>query len=268
MGDRLAGKVAVITGGTSGIGAATVRLFVAEGARVVLCGRSEEAGHALVEELGSTARFVRADVRHEEEIAAVIGTAVRDFGRLDSLFNNAGGPTRGGVESLTVESFHEAMDLLLGSVLFGMKHAVPALREAGGGSIINNSSVAAFRGGLGDYLYSAAKAGVAQASRLAAMELGRYGIRVNCVSPGAVATPIFYGGSEAGRQLEPAHAAAKMRKLMRNLDRATPLGRAGLPEDIARAVLYLASDEGAYVNGHDWVIDGGMTAGGSVGVHE
>jgi NAD(P)-dependent dehydrogenase (short-subunit alcohol dehydrogenase family) len=261
MGGRLAGKVAVITGGTSGIGAATVRRFVEEGARVVFSGRSQEAGDALAAELGERSVFIRADVTREPEIKATIGLAVSRFGRLDCLFNNAGGPTRGGVEDVTVEDFRYAMDLLLGSVVFGIKHAAPVMKAQGGGRIVNNSSVAALRTGMGGYLYSAAKAAVSHVSRIAGMELGPYGITVNTISPGAIATPIFFGGSAAARQLEPAHDAAKMRKLTGNLARATPLHRAGFPADIANAVLYLASDEGAYVNCHDWVIDGGMTAG-------
>lgn len=258
---RLAGRVAVITGGTSGIGEATLRRFVAEGARVVFCGRSQEAGDALAAELGDAVDFIRTDVTREEEIKATLDLAVGRFGRLDCLFNNAGGPTRGGIEDVTVEDFHSAMDLLLASVIFGIKHATPVMKAQGGGRIVNNSSVAALRTGMGGYLYSAAKAAVTQVSKIAGMELGPHGITVNVVSPGAVATPIFYGGSAAARRLEPAHDAAKMRKLAGNLARATPLHRAGLPLDVANAVLYLASDEGAYVNCHDWVIDGGMTAG-------
>ena len=261
MGTRMEGKVAVVTGGTSGIGEATVRLFVQEGARVVFSGRSEEAGESLASELGASVRFIRADVTREPEIKETIDLAVSKFGRLDSLFNNAGGPTRGGIEDVTVEDFHYAMDLLLGSVVFGIKHAAPIMKSQGSGRIINNSSVAALRTGMGDLLYSAAKAAVTQVTRIAGMELGRYGITVNSISPGAIATPIFYGGSAAARRLEPAHDAAKMRKLTSNLGKATPLHRAGTPLDIANAVLYLTSDEGAYINCHDWVIDGGMTAG-------
>lgn len=261
MGSRLAGKVAVITGGTSGIGEATVRRFVAEGARVVFSGRSEDAGAAIAADLGEAAAFIQADVMYEAEIKATIDLAVSRFGRLDCLFNNAGGPTRGGIEDVTPADFHHAMDLLLGSVLFGIKHAAPIMKAQGSGSIINNSSVAAIRTGMGQYLYSAAKAAVTQVTKVAGAELGRYGVTVNCISPGAIATPIFYGGSTAGRALEPAHEAAKMRRLTANLGKATPLRRAGMPADIASAALYLASDEGAYVNCHDWVIDGGMTAG-------
>lgn len=253
--------MAVITGGTSGIGEATVRLFVHEGARVILAGRSEEAGNRIAAELGSNARFVRADVTKETEIKATIDAAVANFGRLDCLFNNAGGSSHGGIETVTVEDFHQAMDLLLGSVVFGIKHAAPVMKAQGTGRIINNSSVAALRSGMGGYLYSAAKAAVTQLTRVAGAELGPFGVTVNAISPGAIATPIFYGGSEAGRSLDPAHEQAKMRKLTANLGQATPLARAGYPEDIATAALYLASDEGGFVNCHDWVIDGGMTAG-------
>lgn len=162
---------------------------------------------------------------------------------------------------MTLEQFHYAMDLLLGSVIFGIKHATPLMKAQGSGSIINNSSVAALRTGMGGYLYSAAKAAVTHVTRIAVMELGPHGITVNCISPGAIATPIFYGGSAAARRLEPAHDAAKMRKLTNNLGNATPPRRGGTAQDIASAALYLASDEGSYVNCHDWVVDGGMTAG-------
>jgi NAD(P)-dependent dehydrogenase (short-subunit alcohol dehydrogenase family) len=147
-------------------------------------------------------------------------------------------------------------------VLFGIRHAAPIMKAQGRGAIINNSSVAALRGHMGGYLYSIAKAGVTRATQLAGMALGPHGVTVNCISPGAIATPIFYGGSRAADQLTPQHAEARLAKLTRNLAKATPLGRSGLPRDIAQAALVLASDEGAYVNCHDLVVDGGMTAGG------
>jgi len=265
--ERLAGKVAVVTGGTSGIGEATVRLFVEEGARVVFCGRSEEAGARIAQELGPATRFIRADITREPDVKATIDLATSAFGRLDILFNNAGGPTRGTIESVTPEDFRYAMDLLLGSVVFGIKHASPIMKAQRSGRIINNSSVAALRHNLGGYLYSAAKAGVTQLSRVAGAELGEYGITVNVVSPGGIATPIFYGGSAAARALEPAHDAAKMRKLTANLGKSTPLGHGGSSEDIARAVLFLASDEGGYINCHDLVVDGGMTVGPQPNYH-
>jgi NAD(P)-dependent dehydrogenase (short-subunit alcohol dehydrogenase family) len=262
MTDRLKDKVAVITGGTSGIGEATVELFIAEGAKVVIVGRNADKGRQMAAHHGASAMFVSADVRQEAQIAAAIETAVQRFGRLDCLFNNAGGPSAGGVESVTHDNFTDAMELLLGSVVFGIKHAAPIMRGQGRGAIINNSSVAAVRTHMGGYLYSMAKAAVVQATRMAGMELGRHGVTVNSIAPGGIATPIFYGGSLAASQLEPEHAQAKLDKLTRNLAKATPLQRSGLPADIAAAALFLASDEGAFVNCHDLVVDGGMIAGG------
>lgn len=262
MTGRLAGKVALITGGTSGIGEATVELFLAEGAQVMIAGRNADKGRAMTEALGANARFITADVTREPDIRSAIEATVEAFGRLDCLFNNAGGPTQGGPDTVTEADFRYAMDLLLGSVIFGIRHAAPAMQAQGRGSIINNSSVAALRGHMGGYLYSIAKAGVKRATEMAGMELGKHGITVNCISPGAIATPIFYGGSKAAASMDPAHAEAKLAKLSRNLANATPLGRSGLPLDIAQAALFLASDEGAYVNCHDLVVDGGMIAGG------
>ncbi|HXH20892.1 MAG TPA: SDR family oxidoreductase [Dehalococcoidia bacterium] len=261
MTGRLAGRVALITGGTSGIGEATVERFLEEGARVVFTGRSVESGEAIAARLGPDARYFRADVTREDDIRASVEFTTSTFGRLDILFNNAGGPTGGTPEIVTWEQFEHAMALLVGSVVFGIKHAIPVMKAQQHGRIINNSSIAALRTNTGQYLYSAAKAAVTQLTKVAGMELGKYGITVNCVSPGGVATPIFYGGSEAARQLEPGHNEGKMRKLKENLARANPIHRTGLPRDVANAVLYLASDDGAYINCHDLVVDGGMTAG-------
>ena len=262
MAGRLDGKVALITGGTSGIGEATVALFIAEGAKVMIAGRNVTKGQEMTAALGSAAAFVAVDVTRESDIKAAIDATVGAFGRLDCLFSNAGGPTRGDPATVTEADFTYAMNLLLGSVVFGIRHAAPIMQAQGRGAIINNSSVAALRGHMGGYLYSVAKAGVKRATELAGMELGQYGVTVNCISPGAIATPIFFGGSKAAAGLEKAHAAAKLDKLTRNLAKATPLHRAGLPHDIATAALFLASDEGAYINCHDLVVDGGMIAGG------
>jgi len=268
MAGRLNNKVALITGGTSGIGEATVELFVAEGAKVLIVGRNSEKGKAQAKTLGGAARFFRADVMQEDEIVAAIAEARKAFGRLDILFNNAGGNTRGGVTDFTGADFDHAMRLLLSSVLYGMKHAAPIMKEQGWGSIINNSSVAALRTHMGGYLYSIAKAGVTQATRLAGMELGRYGINVNAISPGGIATPIFFGGSGRAAGMEAARRDATMAKLERNLARATPIQKTGLPHDIATAALFLASDEGHYVNCHDLVVDAGMTVGGRTNYEE
>jgi NAD(P)-dependent dehydrogenase (short-subunit alcohol dehydrogenase family) len=262
MAGRLDGKVALITGGTSGIGEATVELFIAEGAKVMIVGRNADKGAAMVEALGAAARFHRADVTLEAEIKAAVDATAQAFGRLDILFNNAGGGTQGGVEDVTEAQFTYAMSLLLASVVFGIKHATPLMKAQGWGSIINNSSVAALRTHMGGYLYSIAKAGVTQATKLAGMELGRHGISVNCISPGGIATPIFFGGSKRAAGMDQERVDATMAKLERNLAKATPIQKSGLPRDIAAAALFLASDEGHYVNCHDLVVDAGMTAGG------
>lgn len=261
-GQRLAGKVAVITGGTSGIGEATTELFVEQGARVIFTGRNAARGALIAARLGDSARFVEGDVKSESDIKAAIDAAVETFGRLDCLFNNAGGPTPGTMEAVTSEDFHHAMDLLLGSVVFGIKHAAPIMKRQGCGAIINNASVAALRTDMGEYLYSAAKAAVRQLTKVAGMELAPFGVTVNSIAPGGIATPIFFGGSGRAAGMDEAHVAASMAKLERSLAGATPLRRTGLPRDIAHGALYLASDEGAFVNCHDLVIDAGMTAAG------
>jgi len=260
MGQRLQDKVAVITGGTSGIGAATAELFVAEGASVILTGRSREKGSALAERLGPSAVYHESDVLREEDIKASIDLAVERFGSLDILFNNAGGPTRGPFDSITSEDIDYGVHLLLRSAMLGIRYAIEPMKAAGGGSIINNSSIAAIRYRQGDPLYSALKAALTHYSKLAGVELGRYGIRVNVISPGAIATPIFYGGSARANTLSDEENARKMTKLTYNLSRATPMTRAGLSEDIAEAALYLASDAGRFVNSHDLVVDGGRTS--------
>jgi len=255
--DRLTGKVAVITGATSGIGAATARLFAREGAQVVLSGRAADVGSAMAAELGERAMFQRADVTREDDIAALLDAAVDRFGRVDCLFSNAGAPTAGGIDTITEAELDCGMKLLVGSVLFGIKHGARVMRPRGGGSIINNSSVAAHRRGQGSLLYSAAKAAVSHITRLAGVELGPQGIRVNAISPGAIATPIFWGGSAAARDLDDEDNLRKQAKLERSLARATPLPRSGTSDDIAHAALFLASDDGSFINAHDLVVDGG-----------
>jgi NAD(P)-dependent dehydrogenase (short-subunit alcohol dehydrogenase family) len=258
-GKRLDGKVAVITGGTSGIGAATAELFVREGARVVITGRSQEKGAALAARLGSDARYCHGDVTREDDIRAAIELAVSEFGGLDVLFNNAGGPTQGSLADITGEQIDYGVHLLLSSVIFGIKHAIAPLQARGGGCIINCSSVAGIRYNQGNILYSVLKAAVTHYTRLASVELGPLNIRVNAISPGAIATPIFWGGSARANTLAEEDNARKLEKLKANLAKATPMPRAGLAEDIAAAALYLGSDAGSFVNGHDLVVDGGRT---------
>lgn len=254
---RLQGKVAIITGATSGIGEATARRFAAEGAQLVLAGRTVDKGEALAKELGGQVFFQRTDVMHEADIAALIDSAISRFGRLDCLFNNAGAPTSGTLTTITEAEFDAGIKLLLGSVVFGIKHAARVMQPQGGGSIINNASVAGHRFAQGALLYSAAKAAVAHLTRLAGVELGPHGIRVNAISPGAIATPIFWGGSTRANTLSDADNQRKLAKLEQNLSQATPLPRSGHALDIANAALFLASDEGSFVNCHDLVVDGG-----------
>lgn len=254
---RLAGKVAVITGGTSGIGAGTAELFVAEGASVVFTGRSKAKGAALAARLGERAAYLEGDVTDEAHIAAAIALAVERFGRLDALFNNAGGPAPGELDAITSEQIDYGVHLLLASVMLGVKHAIEPLQAAGGGAIINNSSIAALRFNQGNLLYSTIKAAVTHYTRLAGVALGPHGIRVNSISPGAIATPIFWGGSARANALPEEENARKLEKLKRNLASATPIPQSGLVEDIAEAALYLASDAGRFVNCHDLVVDGG-----------
>ncbi len=260
MEDKLSGKVAVITGGTSGIGEATAELFIEHGAHVVFTGRSVDKGNALAERLGEAARYVEADVMKEADIKRVFDIVAVEHGSLDILFNNAGGPTQSAVDNVSAEAIRYAMQLIFESVVLGMQYGIPLLRKAGGGAIINNSSVAALRDAQGDLLYSAAKAAVTHYTKLAGVRLGPDGIRCNTISPGAIATPIFWGGSARANTLTDDHNAALMRKLQANLARANPLSQSGLAIDIANAALYLACDEGRFVNSHDLVVDGGRTS--------
>jgi NAD(P)-dependent dehydrogenase (short-subunit alcohol dehydrogenase family) len=256
---RLNGKVAVITGATSGIGLRTAEVFIAEGARTVIAGRRVSEGEALARKLGPDCIFLKTDVTDEDQVRALLALAVERFGRLDCLFNNAGGPAQvGGIEGLEVARFDEAMATLVRSVMLGMKHAAPYMKQQGSGSIINNGSIAGKLAGYSTSLvYGAAKAAVIHLTRCVAMELGESGVRVNSISPGLIATGIF--GKALGLSVE---AAEKTPQVMRNLaKRAQPIPRAGLPEDIAQAALFLASDESGFISGQDLVVDGAMTGG-------
>jgi NAD(P)-dependent dehydrogenase (short-subunit alcohol dehydrogenase family) len=256
---RLNGKIAVITGATSGIGFRTAEIFVGEGAKIVIAGRRVAEGEALARKLGADCIFRRTDVTQEDQMRALIDTAVEKFGRIDCLFNNAGGPAQtGGIEGLDVEKFDAGMATLLRSVMLGMKHAAPHMRRQRSGSIINNGSIAGRLAGFSSSLvYGAAKAAVIHLTRCVAMELGESGIRVNSISPGLIATGIF--GKALGLSVE---AAEKTPDMVRELYRtAQPIPRAGLPDDIAHAAVFLASDESSFINGHDLVVDGAITGG-------
>ena len=260
MTDRLNGKVALITGGTSGIGAETARLFASEGAKVLIVGRSEEKGQALAEDLGENVIYEMADITKEEDIKNSVKATLKHFNQLDILFNNAGGPVGAGIENVTQKDIDYGVHLLLASVILGIKYAIEPMKAIGGGSIINNSSIAALRYRQGDPLYAALKAGVTHYTRVAGVELGPHNIRVNSISPGAIATPIFYGGSQRANDLTKEENERKMEKLRDNLAKAVPLKRSGLPVDIAEAALYLASDAGSFITCQDIIVDGGRTA--------
>jgi NAD(P)-dependent dehydrogenase (short-subunit alcohol dehydrogenase family) len=258
MAGRLEGKVTIITGATSGIGEGTAERFVAEGARVVIAGRSSEKGQAIAHRLGKRARYFQADVTRETDIVAMVAFTREQFGRLDCLFNNAGTAASGfRVEDITEEVFVYESKLLMGSIIFGAKHAVPVMRAQGSGTIINNASIAGMQSGYGPHVYSAAKAGVIQLTRALAMELAKDGIRVNAISPGVIATPIF--GRVLGLGEKRTHETVS--EVSGVLGVYSPLGRAGIPDEVAEAAVFLASDASAYITGHNLVVDGGMTMG-------
>ena len=252
--ERLAGKVAAITGGASGIGAGTARLFVEEGAQVLIADLDRGRGEAVVAELGDAATFLPTDVSREEDIAAMVAETVDRFGHIDVLFNNAGfGGALGPIQSTSVADFDLTMDVLLKSVFLGMKHAAPLMKARGAGSIISTSSVAGIRAGYAPHLYSVAKCAVLHLTRSVALELGEHGIRVNAICPGFVATPLAAGRLDADEQqidqLRSIGAASQV------------LGRVGEPIDIARMALFLASDDSQWITGQEFVVDGGFEAG-------
>lgn len=251
---RLEGKTAIITGGSSGIGAATVRLFAEEGARVLIADAQPERGEALASELGDAVVFRKVDVTREEDLQTAVEEVMKRWDRLDCIYNNAGfGGALGSIETTTVEEFDITFDVLLKGVFLGIKHASPAMRATGGGSIISTASVAGLKTGESPHLYSVAKAAVIHLTRSVALELGAHGIRVNCICPGIVATPLAAGRANASDE--------SLKKLADGLARTQAMGRVGQPEDIARAALWLASDDSEWVTGHAQVVDGGAYAG-------
>jgi NAD(P)-dependent dehydrogenase (short-subunit alcohol dehydrogenase family) len=255
---RLEGKVALITGGASGIGLGTVELFLAEGAKVVAADLQDEKGAVLQQRFPGRLAYVRCDVTLEADIEAACARAKSEFGGLDVLFNNAGtGGMPGGVAELTAEGWDATFALLVRGPALGMRHALPLMLARGGGSIINTASIAGLQAGWGPLAYSTAKAAVVHMSRVAAAELSPQGIRVNAICPGLIATSIF--GTAIGLPRPVADQMAA--RVAENAAIAQPVKKPGLPEDIARAALYLASDESAFVTGTHMVVDGGITVG-------
>lgn len=251
---RLDGQVAIITGAGSGIGAASARRFVEEGAKVLVADMHDVKAQAVVDELGDAAAFFRVDVSREDDVEAMVGDAIARWGRLDIMFNNAGfGGAIGPIETITTDDFDITFDVLVKGVFLGIKHATPIMREQGSGSIINTASVAGLQAGWSPHLYSVAKAAVIHLTKSVALELGEYGIRCNCICPGIIATPLAAGFAKASDE--------QLVEMKRRLGRTQVLGRIGDPVDIANAAVWLASDESSYVTGHAQVVDGGAFAG-------
>jgi len=254
---RLDGKVAVITGGASGIGEGTVRLFVEEGARVVIADVQDAKGETLADILGGRAIYQHTDVSDEAQVKAAIQRALDEYGSLDCIYNNAGfGGAVGPIEDIPVDEYDRTMNVLLRGVFLGMKHAAPVMKAQGSGSIISTASIAGIGGGDGPHIYSTAKAAVIHLTKSVALELGESGVRVNCICPGGIATPILKGAFPEGTDENTVVESVKP-----FLAQFQPIKRAGVADDIARAALFLASDESTFVNGHALVVDGGHTAG-------
>lgn len=256
---KLDGKVAVVTGGTSGIGLKTVEVFRNEGAKVVFSGRREAEGNEIQDQLGEGVIFCKSDVSVEADMERLIGMTVNHFGKIDILFNNAGCPAPvGSIETVDFPKAMEAMTVLFGGVMLGIKHASPYMKSQKSGSIINNASIAGHLAGYStSMVYSSAKAAVLQLTRSAAMELGESNVRVNSISPGLISTGIF--GKALGLSGKAAEATASIAADV--LGGSQPIPRAGLPEDIAKAALFLASDDSPFVNATDLTVDGGMIGG-------
>jgi NAD(P)-dependent dehydrogenase (short-subunit alcohol dehydrogenase family) len=263
MGQELSGKIAIVTGGASGIGRATVELFVQEGARVVVADIDTTRGEELATKLGDRALFMRTDVANAQDVQALVDLAVTRFGGLHVMFNNAGisGARHERFLDDELNDFQKVMGVNLLGVMLGTQRAARHMLRNGGGSIINTSSIAAIKAGFGVLTYRGSKAGVVQFSKCVAIDLAEYGIRVNCIAPGGIRT-------EMTTYAEPGMSAEVVERLKKALgpvtDSSRPLKRAGKPEDVAQAALYLASERSAQVTGIVLPVDGGATAGDTV----
>lgn len=245
---RFSGRVAVVTGGASGIGAATVRRFHAEGAAVIVADLNAELGEALVAELGAErAQFQQTDVADEQAVQALVAQAVAGFGRLDILFNNAGIGSRMHTPELASEDWRRVLAINLDSVFFACKAAIPLMKAQGGGAIINTASISGLAGDHGFDAYNAAKGAVVNYTRALGIGHARDGVRVNAVCPGPVDTPILARINEVPG-------------LRTHWENCVPMGRFAQPEEIAATVAFLASDDASFITGVAIPVDGGLMA--------
>lgn len=258
MTGRLNGKVLLVTGGASGIGAATARLAVGEGASVVVADIQDSLGSELTESLGAASEYVHCDVSREDHVQAAVDLAVQKFGQLDCMFNNAGivgavGP----IDEIPLDEYEFTVGVLQRSVFLGMKHAARVMKPRRSGVILSTTSCVGLRGGLGPHVYAGCKAAVVGLTRNVAAELGPWGIRVNAIAPGKHATPMF---ADAAFGDPTAVDRAEL------YTRMSPLaGRYGTAEDIAEAAVWLASDGAGFVSGVTLSVDGGLISGSAEG---
>ncbi len=253
----LTGKVAIVTGGCSGIGRGTVNVLRRAGARVACVDVQDEKGEALSAELGDGGMYVHADVTSEPEVAAAFGRIADRLGGIDVLFNNAGAAEPLGSDPFDLGLFERVQKLLVHSVVLGTKYAVASMAARGGGSIINTASVAGLQAGYGPFAYSVAKGAVVHLSRVSAAALAKDNIRVNAICPGLIPTSIF--GRALGESI--ADADRRARDISERAHGFQPIRIAGSPEDIGNAVAYFASDLSRFVTGQFLAVDGGLTVG-------
>ncbi len=246
---QLEGKVVLITGGARGMGESTARLFVASGARVVIGDLLDDAGHKLAAELGEAAAFHHLDVASPDDWSRIVAFAQSRFGKLDALVNNAGIEKTGDIASFAFEDYQRVIAVNQTGVWLGMKLAFPALKAAGGGAIVNISSVAGLQGIHGYSAYCASKWAVRGMTKAAALEFGAHGIRVNSIHPGTIDTPMN----------------AAMREYAQKFCETLPVPRMGRPEEVAQLIAFLISEASAYCTGGEYLIDGGMLAGPKYG---
>jgi NAD(P)-dependent dehydrogenase (short-subunit alcohol dehydrogenase family) len=244
---RIANRVAIVTGGASGIGKATVELFAREGAKVIIADLANSDGESVAKEIGGT--FAATDVREPKQVETLVRLAVDKFGGLDIMFNNAGICLTASLLDHSDEYYLNTLRTDLDSVFWGLRYAGKVMVAQKRGAIVNTASVAGLRSSVGLSAYNAAKHGVVGLTRNAALEFASAGVRVNCICPGVIDTPLV------------ARTSGNREEVRELLHRAHPLGRMGKPAEVAKCVLFLASDDASFVTGHALVIDGGITAG-------